>query len=274
MKLATIRIHDNDHSSHTHAVRIEGDNAIVLDAADVGAVLASPNPPTEMESMALGDCDFAPLVVRPDKIVCVGVNYLDHIAEMGRDRPTAPTYFAKYRSALIGAHDDIVLPPPEVSTSIDWEAELAIVIGSPCRHASARQAMDAIAGFTVLNDVTARDYQRRTTQFLAGKTFEAMTPVGPILVGADEVGDASGLAIWTEVDGVRKQESNTAELCFGAVDIVQDLSRVITLEPGDIIATGTPGGVGAARTPPQWLTAGSVVHCEIEGIGATHNRCR
>ncbi len=270
MRLTTVRV-----SSGTSAGRVEGDDIVVLEAADVGAVLRAGGEVAETgTSIPLSSADYAPLVTHPDKIVCVGVNYLDHIAEMGRDRPSAPTYFAKYRRALIGANDHIALPPVEVSTQIDWEAELAIVIGHEVRHASASEAFAAIAGFTVLNDVSVRDYQRRTTQFLAGKTFEGMTPVGPWLVTTDESGDGSGYAISTEVDGVLKQSSNTSELCFNAVDIVQDLSTVITLEPGDVIATGTPGGVGAARTPPEWMGDGTSVLVTIEGIGQTHNVCR
>ncbi len=270
MRLCTVRM-----GATTRAGRIEGDNIVVLEAADVGEVLRSDSPvPQAGNTIPLSTADFAPIVTHPDKVVCVGVNYLDHIAEMGRDRPAAPTYFAKYRRALIGARDDISLPPLEVSGHVDWEAELAIVIGAEVRHASASEAMDAIAGFTVLNDVSVRDYQRRTTQFLAGKTFEGMTPVGPIMVGTDEIGDGSGLAISTEVDGIVKQSSNTSELCFNAVDIVADLSRIITLEPGDIIATGTPGGVGAARKPPEWMGDGTVVRCAIDKIGETLNTCR
>ncbi len=274
MRLATIRTADG-----TRAGRVEGDDIVLLDASDVGAVLRSGRDSTAVAmadgpTVAWADAHPAPLVTHPDKIVCVGVNYLDHIAEMGRERPSAPTYFAKYRRALIGARDDIALPPLDVSTHIDWEAELAIVIGNEVRHADRSEAEAAIAGFTVLNDVSVRDYQRRTTQFLAGKTFEGMTPLGPVMVSTDEVGDGSGLAITTEVDGVVKQSSNTSELCFTAVDIVADLSRIITLEPGDIIATGTPGGVGAARTPPEWMTDGTVVRCAIDQIGETHNICR
>ena len=213
------------------------------------------------------------MVTAPDKVVCVGVNYLDHIEEMGRDRPSAPTYFAKFANSLIGATDDLVLPPIDVSTHIDWEVELAIVIGSPVRHASPSEALAAVAGYTVMNDGSVRDYQRRTTQFLAGKMFEGLSPLGPVLVGVDELGDGSGLEIRSEVDGVVKQQSSTSELCFNVVDIVQDLSAITTLMPGDVIATGTPGGVGAARTPPEWLTDGAVLRCSIEGIGATENRC-
>jgi acylpyruvate hydrolase len=270
VQLTTIRL-----DGTTRAARVEGDDLVLLDVPDVGAVLrGEADPGGGTAQLPAADAEYAPLVTHPGKIICVGVNYRDHISEMGREVPPAPTYFAKYREALIGAHDDIALPAPDVSTSVDWEAELAIVIGSTVRHADPGEAMAAIAGFTVLNDVSVRDYQRRTTQFLAGKTFEGTTPLGPRLVTTEEVGDGSGLAITATVDGVVKQSSNTSELVFNAVDIVVDLSTILTLSPGDVIATGTPGGVGAARTPPEWLGEGSVLHTEITGLGACTNRCR
>ena len=157
---------------------------------------------------------------------------------------------------------------------VDWEAELALVIGTETRHASAAEASAAIAGYCILNDLTARDWQRRTSQFLAGKTFEGLTPVGPELVSADEVGDGRGLAIGCEVAGEVKQAGNTSELVFGPVDLVQDLSKTITLEVGDIIATGTPGGVGFARDPQEFLRPGSVVRTTIQGLGELRNTCR
>ena len=270
--LVTVRI-----GPSTRAGRIEGDDVVILDAADVGEVLrreaGGDAVPETGDAIPRADADLAPLITSPGKIVCVGVNYLDHIEEMGRERPSAPTYFAKFDTALIGALDDMVLPAPEISTHIDWEVKLTIVIGQSVRHASASEALDAVAGYTVMNDGSVRDYQRRTTQFLAGKMFEGLSPLGPVLVGTDELGDGSGLEIRSEVDGVVKQQSSTSELCFNVVDIVQDLSTITTLQPGDVIATGTPGGVGAARTPPEWLSDGSVLRCSIEGIGATENRC-
>lgn len=270
MRLTTIRL-----DGATRAARVEEDDLIILDAPDVGALLRGVGDArADGEAVAAARADRAPLVTHPDKIICVGVNYRDHIAEMGRDAPSAPTYFAKYRRTLIGAQDDIALPPADISEQVDWEAELAIIIGSEIRYGTAAEAMAAVAGFTVLNDVSVRDYQRRTTQFLAGKTFEGTTPLGPDLVTTDEVGDGSGLAIRTEVDGVVKQSSTTSELVFGAVDIVQDLSHIITLEPGDVIATGTPGGVGAARTPPEWLADGSVLRTSIDRLGECRNICR
>jgi acylpyruvate hydrolase len=266
--LCTVRI-----GSITRAGRVEGDDIVVLDAADVGAVLRTGKQEETGNAIPRVTADLAPLITAPDKVICVGQNYLDHIREMGNEPPAAPTYFAKFSNSLIGARDDMILPPVDVSTHVDWEAELAIVIGSPVRHASSAEALDAVAGYTVLNDGSVRDYQRRTKQFLAGKMFEGLTPVGPVLVPATELGDGSGLTIRASVDGVVKQDSNTDQLCFTVVDIVKDLSAITTLMPGDIIATGTPGGVGAARTPPEWLGDGSIVRCEIEGIGAVENRC-
>ena len=273
MQLVTVR-----REGSTRAGRVEGDDVVLLDAPSVRAVLADEGwagaAAADGPTVSLDDADLAPVVPDPDKIICIGINYGDHIAEMGRTTPDHPTYFAKYRRALIGPRDDIVLPRPEVSTSVDWECELAVVIGRTVRHASPAEAMNAIAGFCALNDVSVRDWQTRTTQFLAGKTFEATTPVGPMLVTADEVGDGRGLALSTTVNGEIKQQSTTDHLVFGPVDIVSDLSRIMTLDPGDIIATGTPGGVGVARTPPEFLTDGDEVVVEIQGIGRLVNRCR
>lgn len=268
-RLCTVRI-----GASTHAGRVEDNDIVILAAADVGEVLRTGDHTETGDAIPRAGADLAPPVLAPDKVICVGQNYLDHIAEMGRTPPSAPTYFAKFANSLIGAGDEMVLPDPTVSTDVDWEAELAIVIGAPLRHASADEALAAVAGYTVLNDGSVRDWQRRTSQFLAGKMFEGLTPVGPVVVGRDELGDGSGLAIRSTLDGVTKQESSTSQLCFGVIDIVCDLSRITTLAPGDIIATGTPGGVGAARTPPEWLTDGCVIRCEIEGIGAVENRCR
>ncbi len=270
MFLTTIR-----YDGSTMAGRVENDEIVLLDHADVGDLLrVGADPERGGRTVPLKDADFAPLVTHPDKIICVGVNYADHIAEMGNKTPSAPTYFAKYRRALIGADDPIALPPVDVSTSIDWEVELCVVIGQSVRDATPAEALAAVAGYTILNDVSVRDWQRRTTQFLVGKTFEAMTPVGPWMVTTDELGDGSGLAISSRVDGEIKQSSNTDNLEFNVVDIICDLSKAMTLDPGDLIATGTPGGVGAARTPPEWLADGRVVTCSIDGIGTLENVCR
>ena len=272
MKLATVRLNGT-----THAVRVDDDRrATQLDATDVGQILrhdgwhdrvAAATGPTH----AVDGLDFAPLVTHPDKIVCVGLNYRPHILEMGHDLPEYPTLFAKYRSALIGAHDDIVLP--SLSSNVDWEAELAVIVGARVRHASPDQARAAIGGYSVLNDVSVRDFQRRTSQFLQGKTFESSTPVGPWLVTPDEMPDLER-DISCEVNGVEMQRANTRDVVFDPVDIVRYVSGFITLEPGDIIATGTPGGVGAARTPPVFLQPGDEVVTRIDGIGELRNTCR
>lgn len=226
-----------------------------------------------LERMPFDDADWAPIVSTPSKIFCVGLNYRDHVLEMGRELPSAPTYFAKFPDALIGGRDDIVLPKQDVSTSIDWEVELCVVIGRAARHVDAADALSYVAGYTILNDVSVRDWQRRTTQFLAGKTFEALTPVGPVLTTVDELGDGRGLSVQTTIDGVIKQESSTDQLIFGVPELIADLSKVCTLKPGDLIATGTPGGVGAARQPAEWLTPGAELVTTIEGIGELRNTC-
>lgn len=275
MRLVTVRI-----DGATRAGRLSGHEIVLLDAPDVRAVLeAGPVttgglPVAESGGAVAADgTDLAPVIPAPDKIICVGLNYRDHAAETNSPLPTAPIYFAKYRRALTGPSDPIRLPPPKVSTSADWEVELAVVVGREVRNAGPDEALGAIAGFTVLNDVSVRDWQTRTTQFLAGKTFEGSTPVGPALVTVDEIGDGRGLDVSCTVDGVTKQSSNTDQLVFGPAEIVADLSTIMTLDPGDIIATGTPGGVGMARNPQEWLTPGAVVRTAIEGIGEMVNTC-
>ena len=271
MRLATVRT-----ASGLRAVRIEGARAIELDAPDVGALLQGPewsararqaDGPTH-DADAL---DFAPLVPRPDKIVCVGLNYRSHIVETGAETPTHPTLFAKYASALVGARDDIVLPT--VSTQVDWEAELAVVVGAPARDVDADAARSAIAGYSVLNDVSMRDWQHRTSEWLQGKTFESSTPLGPVLVTADDL-DATALDVVCEVDGEQVQHGNTADLVFDPATLIAYISAIFTLVPGDVIATGTPAGVGHARTPARYLEDGAVVVTRITGIGELRNRCR
>ncbi|WP_405728477.1 fumarylacetoacetate hydrolase family protein [Streptomyces sp. NBC_01537] len=227
---------------------------------------------TDGERIAVGDAAFAPLVPHPNKIICLGLNYATHIKEMGRDTPRYPTLFAKYDGALIGANDPITLP--RVSRTVDWEAELAFVIGRPARHATKDEALDFVAGYSILNDVTVREYQRRTREFLAGKTFEATTPLGPELVTADEFGGKEpDLEIRCEVDGEVMQHSRTSDLLFGIADIVTYVSGIITLLPGDVICTGTPGGVGDGRDPKVYLKDGQTLRTVIEGLGETVNRC-
>ncbi|HET6626192.1 MAG TPA: fumarylacetoacetate hydrolase family protein [Nocardioidaceae bacterium] len=274
MKLATIRTPDG-----TRAVRVEGTEYVDLGSSDVGELLAHDDWQARAASatgttVAGENTDFAPVVPRPGKVLCVGLNYRNHILEMGRELPAHPTVFAKFAEALIGANDDIALAPE--SDAVDWEAELVVVLGKAVRRASEAAAADAIAGFTVMNDVTMRDWQYRSAQWLQGKTFEGTTPLGPVLVTPDELpgGLAPALTMTGSVDGEVVQKADTSDLVFGPVALVRYLSTILTLRPGDVIATGTPGGVGHARKPARYLNAGSTLVTEIDGIGRLQNVAR
>ena len=271
MRLATIRVADG-----TRAVRIDGGQAVETGHSDVGALLAAPDwrdqaAAASGEQHPASSLDLAPVVPRPGKVVCVGLNYRNHILEMGRELPEYPTVFAKFADALIGPRDPIQLAPE--SSAVDWEAELAVVVGGTVRRAGAAEAEAAIAGFTVLNDVTMRDWQYRTTQWLQGKTFEATTPIGPVLVTPDELpgGVRPALQLTAAVDGETVQKADTSDLVFDPVALVRYVSVIMTLRPGDVIATGTPGGVGHARKPPRYLAAGMTLTTEIGGIGRLEN---
>ena len=269
MRLAPIRTEYG-----TTAAWLDGDVLVPLDAADVGEVLAAGGLGRPREGAApvpAAEADFAPVVPRPGKIICVGLNYRAHILETGRDRPQYPTLFAKFADTLTGARDDLVLP--SVSEKVDWEVELGVIIGRPVYRATPAEAEAAIAGYTVVNDVSMRDWQSRTLQWLQGKMFERTTPAGPYLVTADETGSAPDLEVRCEVDGVVMQQSRTSDLLFGAAEIVAYASQAVTLRPGDLIATGTPGGVGNARKPPVYLQPGNVLRTWIEGLGECLNQC-
>jgi acylpyruvate hydrolase len=269
MRLATIRTEYG-----TTAAWLDGDVLVPLDAADVGEVLAAGGLGRPREGAApvpAAEADFAPVVPRPGKIICVGLNYRAHILETGRDLPQYPTLFAKFADTLTGARDDLVLP--SVSEKVDWEVELGVIIGRPVYRATAAEAEAAIAGYTVVNDVSMRDWQHRTLQWLQGKMFERTTPAGPYLVTADEIGSAPDLEVRCEVDGVVMQQSRTSDLLFGVAEIVAYASQAVTLRPGDLIATGTPGGVGNARKPPVYLQPGNVLRTWIEGLGECVNQC-
>lgn len=273
MRLTTIRVDGGT----TAAGRLDGDRITLLPFEDVGALLASGDDwqtraaSVEGPSIETSAADFAPLTPRPEKVICVGINYRDHVAEVGLTVPDYPTLFAKYSRSLIGAHDDIVLPAN--SDAVDWEVELGVVIGSTIRNVSTEEALAAVAGYTIVNDISMRDWQLRTTQFLQGKTFEASTPVGPFLVTPDELDDAGNLKLSCAVDGKVMQESATGDMVFSVAELISYISSFITLVPGDLIATGTPGGVGGARKPPVFLTAEQTLTSVIEGLGEQTNRC-
>ncbi|EFC82923.1 fumarylacetoacetate hydrolase family protein [Parafrankia sp. EUN1f] len=273
MRLSTVRRPGGE----TAAGRVEGDEIVLLPFASVGTLIAS-GPDWRQAAAVDGErieregADLAPLVPQPPKIVCMGLNYATHLKEMGRTPPTHPTLFAKYASSLIGAHDDIIVPP--VTSEVDWEGELAFVIGSTVRFADEDSACAAIAGYTVMNDITMRDWQFRTLQFLQGKTFEGSTPLGPELVTPDELDNADDLALRTLVNGEVMQKSRTSDLLFPPATIVAYVSQFITLVPGDVLTTGTPGGVGHGRDPKVYLADGDVVTVAIDGIGTTQNTVR
>ena len=271
MKLATLRLEDGP-----HVARVDDGGYVDLGPGDVGTLLATrPDWRAWAESVDGPTIDveptqLAPVVPRPGKILCVGLNYRTHITEMGRDLPEYPTLFAKYTETLIGPHDAVVLPPE--SDSVDWEAELVVVIGTKVRRADRAAAEAAIAGYTVMNDVSMRDWQFRTKEWLQGKTWEASTPLGPYLLTADALAPDAGISC--EIDGESVQKSTIADLVFDAADLVSYISTMITLNPGDIIATGTTGGVGHARKPPRYLEAGQTLVTAVEGIGAMSNPVR
>ena len=269
MRLLTIRTNDG-----TRAVRQDSDTLTEIgDFTDVGSLLHNPDW-AELAAKASGavhaldGADLAPVVPSPGKIICVGHNYRNHIKEMGRDIPEYPTLFAKYAESLIGPNDDIALPPE--SSAVDWEAELAIIIGKTGRRITEANAADHIAGYSVLNDISMRDYQFRTLQWLQGKTWEKSTPFGPALVTTDEF--LENQLMTAAVDGETMQQTPTGDLVFTPAKLVAYISTIITLNPGDVIATGTPGGVGHACEPKRYLQEGQLLVTRIEGLGQLNNR--
>ena len=211
-----------------------------------------------------------PPIDRPGKIVALGINYRDHAEETEIALPEFPVVFSKFPSAVIGPGDDIVIP--KVSNKIDWEVELGVVIGQTCKAVEFKDALDYVAGYTVLNDVTARDIQMGDGQWVRGKSLDTFCPMGPCIVTADELGDASGLKMHTKVNGTIKQDSSTSNLVFDVPHIISHLSQSFSLEPGDVIATGTPAGVGFTRKPPEYLKHGDEVEAYVEDIGNLKNK--
>jgi len=280
VRLITYRTEDG-----TRAGVVNGAEVTPLTCPDVGSLLAaaeaaevSPGEAVSSgicgaagEPIPLGRLDLAPVVTNPGKVLCVGLNYRPHILEMGHDEPAHPTLFNKWPDTLLGPTDDLEIPP-EVAL-LDWEVELVVVIGRTVRRATHDEAAAAVAGFTVGNDVSARDWQNRTSQFLQGKVWERSSPVGPWLVTVDELGPTPDLEVTTTVSGTLMQRGRTGELIFDPPTLVAYTSTFLTLHPGDLIFTGTPGGVGAGRTPPIGLAVGDELVTAIEGIGTLRNTC-
>ena len=225
----------------------------------------------ERFSAPAADCVWLPPVLRPEKIICIGLNYRDHAAESKMEIPKEPVFFNKYNNALVGAAGPIVLPAN--SSQVDYEAELAVVLGKKARHVEAGEAMEHVGGYTLMHDVSARDWQFRTGQWVSGKTFDTFGPCGPVLVTPDEVPDPHALDIRLTLNGRVMQQSNTANLIFNVPTLISYLSQMLTLQPGDIISTGTPPGVGFARRPPVFLQDGDVVEIFVERVGTMRHAC-
>lgn len=219
--------------------------------------------------LSLADIRFDSVIPNPGKIVAIGMNYRAHTAELKREQPEAPSLFIRFPDSIVGHGESLVRP--SASEQYDFEGELAVVIGRSARHVSAADAFDHIAGYSCLLDGSLRDYQYRTSQFTAGKNFYRSGAFGPWMVTADAITDPQALRIRTRVSGETMQDGNTSQMVFGIGELIEFLTKIFPLEPGDVVATGTPSGVGAARKPPRWLMPGDVVEVEIEGIGTLCN---
>lgn len=220
--------------------------------------------------LPLGGVQLAPVLPEPGKIVCLGLNYYDHAKEGGRDKPVYPWFFLRAASSLLAAGAKALRP--KVSQRLDYEAELAVVIGKTVKHCTLDNALDAVFGYSCFNDISVRDYQKKTPQWTIGKNFDRSGPFGPVLVTADELPPgASELRIQTRLNGQVMQDANTRDMIWGVAETIQLLTECMTLEPGDLIVMGTPAGVGQARDPQVWMKHGDVVEIEIEKIGVLRN---
>ena len=219
---------------------------------------------------AISSVTMLPLIPNPGKIVCMGLNYADHAKEGGNARPEYPSFFLRGNSSMVGHNQAIVRP--KASTQLDYEAELAVIIGKKARHLTADNALDCIAGYSCFNDGSIRNYQRKSSQWTIGKNFDATGPFGPCLVTPDELPPgAAGLRIQSRLNGKVMQDANTDVFLWNVVEALRIITECMTLEPGDVIITGTPAGVGYARTPPVWMTPGDVCEIEVEGVGILSN---
>lgn len=270
MRLATLRTSDG-----TAAARLDGDTYTIIEGCDdLSELLADPEwreiaAAASGPTVAAADAKLETLLPAPGKVVCVGLNYATHIKEMGRELPEHPTLFAKFADTLTGPYDDIVAPAED--EMLDWECELGMVIGADAYRVAEEDAAEYIAGYTVVDDVSMRGYQRRTIEWLQGKIWQSSTPVGPNLVTVDEF-DPADAEITTRVNGEVMQHANTGDLVFTPAKLVAYLSTIVTLRAGDLVITGTPGGVGVARDPQVFLKAGDEVEVEITGLGSVRNR--
>ncbi|HEY2716855.1 MAG TPA: fumarylacetoacetate hydrolase family protein [Solirubrobacterales bacterium] len=267
-----MRLANFERDGEVRAGRVEGDSIAPLAAPpidaglDLEALLAAP----AEAAIPLTDVRLLAPVLRPGKVLCLGLNYHGHVTESKRELPTYPVLFAKFADSIIGPADEIVAPPE--SEQIDYEAELVVVIGRRARRVSAAEALGVVAGYSIANDVTMRDYQYKSHQWLQGKTWPRSTPVGPWLVTGEEIDDAASLGISLALNGEEMQSSNTERMIYGVAETISLLSQFTELSPGDLVLMGTPGGVGYRRDPQVFLEPGDRVEVRIEGIGSIENR--
>ena len=278
MRLATLatpqgaRLHVRARSGYVDAAEATGDPRLsslqyVLEAGL--PAMDALRPLQDSDGSPVAEADFAPAVPAPPRILCLGLNYSEHALEGGRAVPTWPDAFVRGVDSVLGPYDDLV--KPALTSRFDYEAELGIVIGSGGRYIRAEDALDAIAGFVVLNDASCRDWQRAATQWTAGKNFVGSMPIGPEVVTTDEV-DVSDLAISSTLNGTVMQSARTSQMLVSVPAAVEFFSSFTHLAPGDVIATGTPGGVGFARTPPVWMEPGDLIEITVEKVGTIRNR--
>ncbi len=281
MRLATIaradrpRLHVRGRSGYVDVAEATGDTRLASLEGVLGLLSSEPSvmdavrSAAERDGTAVPPEDLEPAVPEPARILCLGINYSEHAAEGGRDVPSWPESFVRGRGSVLGPYADLVRPA--LTERFDYEGELGVVIGRGGRYITAEKALDAIAGYVVLNDASARDWQRAGTQWTGGKNFEGSMPVGPEVVTTDEV-DVSDVALTTVLNGEVMQSARTSQMIVDVPSAVEFFSSFTTLRPGDVIATGTPGGVGFARKPPVWLNPGDVIEVTIEGVGTIRNR--
>jgi 2-keto-4-pentenoate hydratase/2-oxohepta-3-ene-1,7-dioic acid hydratase in catechol pathway len=277
MKLATFT-----HQDRTRLGAVIGEEIADLSAANIpptmlalieageSAIAAAAKAAGSAKRFALKDVRLEAPIARPPKILAVGLNYRAHAAETGREPPAVPVIFNKQTTSVAGPFDAI--HRPRASRALDYEGELGFVIGRRCRHVPRARAAEVIAGYVVVNDVSVRDWQRASPTMTMGKSFDTHCPFGPALVTPDEIADPLALGLRTWVNGELRQDASTKDLIFDVAALVEHLSTAFTLEPGDLVSTGTPAGVAAAMDPPRWLVPGDVVRVEVEGVGAIENR--
>ncbi|MDQ2716017.1 MAG: fumarylacetoacetate hydrolase family protein [Chloroflexota bacterium] len=259
--------HDGGHETTTKQLLAAGPATVSEVFKQASETLnAGPDAPGVFQAASV---ELGPPVPDPDKIICIGINYAEHANEAGIAQTEVPVFFAKFRNSLTGPTSPILLP--NVSSQIDYEGELAVIIGTRCKEVSEQEALQYVAGYSIMNDVSARDLQMQTSQWIAGKALDSFAPMGPGMVLASAIPNPQALQLTTRVNGRVVQHASTASMIFSVARVIAFLSSLMTLEPGDIIATGTPSGVGFKRTPPLFLQAGDVTEVEIEGIGQLRN---